>query len=466
MRISPALDRRSTFTVLILAFISLAIAGGEGQATEPPGLKAGFARREVTPPLWVPYLTSSGAGSNAPFEDVHDPLYARAMVLDDGRLPLAVLAVDSIGYDDAVLGAGRNFTAELRRRVAAKTPLAAGSIMLAATHTHSAPETLDISRFREIPRVAGWLEQHLETLVQTVVDAWNARSAVRAYAGHRDVSGVSRYRRIVLAGGGISRNGPLPPAEQVATPWKLDEALNVLYFEGLDGRARGGLLNFTAHPVVAMLLPSVSADYPGAACASVEKALSGAVCLFTNGCAGNVNSARVSTSFDDVEMLGSRLGQAALAEIADLKHSQPLGDTSLAVRSQTVELAPRAAPPLASAEEANRAKPSAASGRVLRLARKLAAGPVRAEVQLMGMGSVRWIGLPGEPFVETGLALKQAGATFVVGYANGYIGYLPIRRAYDEGGYEVDLGAWSRVAPGSAERLESIGESLLKRGRE
>jgi hypothetical protein len=79
----------------------------------------------------------------------------------------------------------------------------------------------------------------------------------------------------------------------------------------------------------------------------------------------------------------------------------------------------------------------------------------------MSIGPVRWVALPGELFVETGLALKQAGATFVVGYANGYIGYLPIRRAYDEGGYEVDPGTWSRVAPGSAERLQAIAERLL-----
>jgi hypothetical protein len=65
--------------------------------------------------------------------------------------------------------------------------------------------------------------------------------------------------------------------------------------------------------------------------------------------------------------------------------------------------------------------------------------------------------------VETGLALKQAGANFVVGYANGYLGYFPIQRAYDEGGYEVIQGAWSRVAPGSAERLQDLAAKLLHR---
>jgi hypothetical protein len=85
------------------------------------------------------------------------------------------------------------------------------------------------------------------------------------------------------------------------------------------------------------------------------------------------------------------------------------------------------------------------------------------EIQAMRLGPVRWISLPGEPFVETGLALKQAGANFVVGYANGYLGYFPTRRAYEEGGYEVIQGAWSRVNPGSAERLQSVGTNLLHR---
>ena len=98
---------------------------------------------------------------------------------------------------------------------------------------------------------------------------------------------------------------------------------------------------------------------------------------------------------------------------------------------------------------------------MLRLAQNLCDDPLEAEVQAMRVGPIAWVGLCGEPFVETGLALKQSGATFVVGYANGHLGYLPIRRAYGEGGYEVDAGPWSRVAPGSAERLEEIGRKLL-----
>lgn len=426
-------------------------------------LKAGAARTKVTPPLAIPYLTSSGAGTNTPFQGVHDDLFARALVLDDGREPIALLAVDSIGYDNALLGPNRNFTAELRQRVAAKTGIKPQAIMLAASHTHSAPETLTISPFRDAPGASQWIEQHLDQLAETVISAWQRRTPARFRAGSIEAPGLARYRRIQLKAGGESRRGPVPPPADVAAPWQLDEALNVLYVETTDGRPLSAVLNYTAHPVVAMLLPQVSADFPGAATALVERELPGSICLFTQGCAGNINSIDVSTSFADVEAIGGRLGHFALECIGRLKESPPLTDTRLAALSKTIQLAPRSSMPFSEARRLADAKPTAANKRLLRMVAKLDEGPIEAEVQAMAVGSVRWVSLPGEPFVETGLALKRAGATFVVGYANGYVGYLPIRRAYAEGGYEVDMGAWSRVAPGSAERLQAIGEELLQK---
>ena len=185
----------------------------------------------MTPPLSVPYLTSSGNGTNAPFQGLHDDLFARALVLDDGRQQLALLSVDAIGYDNSILGPGRDFTRELRRHIAARTGLKPGAIMLAATHAHSAPETIGLTPFREVPGVPEWLENHLQELVETVVDAWKNRAPARAFAGATQVEGIARYRRIVLKNGKLSVHGALPPPEQVAVPWQLDEALNLLWFE-------------------------------------------------------------------------------------------------------------------------------------------------------------------------------------------------------------------------------------------
>ena len=463
--VSPLLSRRRFLRESAAGFAALSLAGAlpAHAPGRSPQLLVGANRRRVTPPLSAPYLTSSANGTSAPFQGLHDDLFARALVLDDGRQPLAVLAVDAIGYDNSILGPGRDFTRELRRQVARRTGLKAGAIMLTATHAHSAPETIGLTPFREVPSVSEWLEEHLRQLVETVVDAWRSRAPARAFAGAVQVEGIARYRRIVLKNGKLSVHGAVPPPDQVATPWQLDETLNLLWFERLNGAPCAALMNYTAHPVIAMLLPQVCADYPGAASRLAEDRLPGSVCLFTNGAAGNVNTVKVSTNFEDVALLGRKLGSAALDKIAALRADQPLPDTSLEVRSERLTLGPRACPPLA--QDLKAASPTAIGkdGTITRLALKLAQGPVRGELQAMRLGPVRWISLPGEPFVETGLVLKQAGASFVVGYANGYLGYFPIRRAYKEGGYEVTEGVWSRVAPGSAERLEDMGTKLLPR---
>jgi len=441
------MNRREFIANSCVAAGSLALAGcGSVPDAKGTRLTVGAAKRRVTLPLWVPYLTSSGNGTHAPFQSVHDDLFARALVLDDGRDAIAVLSVDSIGYDNAVLGPGRDFTAGLRRKVAASTPLKPDAVMLAATHSHSTPETIGLTPFREVRGVPEWIENHLVELAATVVEAWRNRVPARARAGVTKVEGIARYRRIHLRNGKESRRGPLPSPEDVAVPWRLDEDLNILHFERDNGAPLAMLLNYTAHPVVAMLLPHVSADYPGAVTALVERELPGAVCLFTNGCCGNVNTVKVATNFDDVRAIGATLGRAALGKLRELK---PLADTTIAHHSAELTLMPRECPP-------------AKTPVLLRLAKKLAEGPLRAEVQAMRLGPVSWVSLPGEPFVETGFALKVAGATFVPGYANGYLGYLPIRRAYDEGGYETLAGPWSRVAPGSAEQLEAAGVACLR----
>ena len=426
-------------------------------------LTAGAAKRCVTPPAWAPYLTSSGNGTCAPFDGVHDDLYARALVLDDGRRSIAVLSVDAIGYDNAILGPDRNFTAELRSRIAGRTGLSPEGVMLSATHSHSTPETLGLTPFRETAGIQDWLEGHLESLASTVAEAWEQRTPVRAYAGVTQAQGVARHRRIPLKDGALNRAGALPSLEEAAGAWAVDEALPVLYLETPNGRPQAAMVNYAAHPVVAMLLPPVSADYPGALAASVEAGLDGATCLFVNGACGNVNPVSVTTNFDDVSWIGRTLGGAALDEIARLKEGPPLRSTRVAYESDRLELDARSCPPLEEAEKDVARNPSYENRLALRLARKLAEGPLRIEVQAMALGRLCWVALPGEVFVETGLAVKRAGAWFVTGNANGWVGYFPIHGAYEQGGYEVVAGPWSRVAPGSAERLEAVCIRLIER---
>ena len=80
-------------------------------------------------------------------------------------------------------------------------------------------------------------------------------------------------------------------------------------------------------------------------------------------------------------------------------------------------------------------------------------------------GNLAMVGIPGEPFVELGLALKRSphfAHTFVVGYCNDLIGYIPTRAAYDEGGYEVDT---ARIAAGAGENIVDAALSTLEEMR-
>jgi hypothetical protein len=88
-------------------------------------------------------------------------------------------------------------------------------------------------------------------------------------------------------------------------------------------------------------------------------------------------------------------------------------------------------------------------------------GKMATNLSLIALSDIALVGIPGEPFVEFGLALKRNPSfahTFVAGYCNDLIGYIPTREAYAEGGYEVDT---ARVAAGSGEMIAEIALAEL-----
>jgi hypothetical protein len=92
--------------------------------------------------------------------------------------------------------------------------------------------------------------------------------------------------------------------------------------------------------------------------------------------------------------------------------------------------------------------------------------PLTAEVQVIAISDeLAVVSLPGEIFVELGLALKKASPfrhTFIAELANGSIGYIPNREAWPQGNYEV---VSARCAPGGGERLVEAALRLLNEAR-
>lgn len=76
-----------------------------------------------------------------------------------------------------------------------------------------------------------------------------------------------------------------------------------------------------------------------------------------------------------------------------------------------------------------------------------------------------WIEGPVDPelFAALGLAVKQAAypwRALVVGLANGMVGYVPTREAFNRGGYETTLSTVSKLAPEAGEQLVRAAASL------
>jgi len=76
------------------------------------------------------------------------------------------------------------------------------------------------------------------------------------------------------------------------------------------------------------------------------------------------------------------------------------------------------------------------------------------------IGDTLLAGLPAEAFAEVGQRMKRASGSkiLVVGLANGYIGYVPCRPAYVEGGYEI---VSSRTTPEAEDALAAAAASLV-----
>lgn len=444
--------------------------------------RAGSARVEITPPLTIPYLGYEPR--HAFFQGVHDPLYARAVALDDGATQVILFAADAIGYSNELLGAGRNFTAEVRQRIAAATGIPSAHIMLATTHAHSTPETCNLRRLLDTPAVAPWLEVLLDQLASAAIMAFANRQSCRIKAGAGEVIGLSRNRRVIGPDGRILGGPEATPQGGQAKAGPLDTEVGVLLLQAINGNACTVVTNFACHPVTVQVQPLVSADFPGPAMTFVEQSVPGCTTsLFLQGACGDINPIRNTTDFADVERYGLMLGGEVLKTVMRLRAPDyPVSPPNLAVSTETLLVEVRELPPRAPAQQAYEfataqlaAAQTEADQKHWRVRQRMAAetlilidrgdAPIPAEVQVVRLGDIAIVALPGEPFTELGLAIKQqsvARHTLVVGYANDWIGYLTTPKAWQEGGYEVGPGPWTRVGPAVGMQLVDKAVALIQ----
>jgi neutral ceramidase len=412
-------------------------------------LKAGVAKLDITPPIGVGM--AGFAGRVFPALAVHDPLWARALVLDDGRQRLGMVALDLIGIQEEAV-------AQARSRVAAMDGIAPEALLFAGSHTHSGPSFW--GDFTDQER-AYW-EGLPARLAQVVSDAVAALAPARLGTSH-GWTAVGINRREVTPEGNVilGRNHF----------GRFDPEVRLLRVDHADGRPMAGVMNYACHAVCLMADNYLlSADYPGFARHLFEREKPGAMGLFFNGACGNINPREAAVGHGLVS--GGGFGVAQHAGFAVARETlrvwdkaAPEDDLPLRVKSRRIAIPTNRARALkaaeAAVESAERAAghpyeernpyltwysppdPEGARRRVARL-KEQGESPVECEIQALAVGPTAFMAWPGEIFCDLGMMVKEDSPyrpTCIIGYANGSIGYVPVPETYKEGGYEAGTAA-------------------------
>jgi len=439
-------------------------------------LTAGFHKICISPPIGAPL--AGFAARQGVATGIHDDLFARALALANEQTAVAFVSVDALALP-------RHFIERVRAEINARTGVRPEAVMIASTHTHAGPVTISTFFNPDESLDANYMDRLAKAIVESVETAWRERFPARVGVGAGRVVGIGVNRR---------------------TPDKLpiDEEVGVIKIADATGRTRAVLMNHACHPTV--LGPDnlmVTGDFPAFAIERVEAALGAdGFAMFTNGAQGNISvghSSELSAigvitpgrTFERASELGRRLGDAALAALPEIETD---ADPKLRALSQSVDLPLKHLPSVEEAaralreaderlakldgdrelsEELNRAKSERLYASITsfyaRETSRLPGGRLPIELQGARINDAAFIAVPAEVFVEIGLQVKQHARlrTFIVGIANGYIGYLTTAAAHAAAGYEV---VSSKVAPEAEgvliEATLALSKELLDQRRE
>lgn len=444
--------------VLVVAFT----AGASIIATELPAgagtLKVGAARVDITPPateLPEPYLT------------IHDRIYARAIVLDNGTTRAALVSADVSGFPDATW-------ADLSSRIAAELGCPVEQVLISGTHTHSSPPPggragrpagapLDPNGTAHGARIGSGV---LEAVRQAVARLQPARVGFGTGQFFANVNRDAIDPETRLWYQGPNLEGP------------SDKTVSVVTFESLSGRPIAVYVNYAMHAVFFFMRNQISADFPGATSRHIEQAFGDeVVAIWTSGAAGDQNplSLRLSepavaaekraaikaaggpedpTVWEVVDFRGASLsarvldGNAAIVQAVGTLLGEEVIRVMGSIREtfDTVRLwGARTTVTCPGRQRTNTGREGAPGTYV-------DADPVSARVGVLMIGRVAIGNLGAEPYSMIGQRLRRASPfpdTMLVTIANGTsAGYIPTDDAYGKYTFQV-LG--SRFKPGCGE---------------
>lgn len=314
------MSRTRTFgrwVVVGVAWCVAVVVGGTAAAQ----LRAGVARVDITPS--VPSMPMYGYANRrcGPSNGTHDALTGKVLVLESGGTRVAMVTTDL----------GSLVSEPLRRQVADR--LGIDTLLLSASHTHSAPAFLPFGSAPSTSDVARAYQADLEgRLFRAIEEAASSLFPARLAVGRGSLQ--LGYNRLLVRDDGRAR-ALFDNLDRV--PYgPVDPEVVVVRVEDASGTPKAMLVHYAVHPVV--LGPTnckFSADYPGVVQATVEQALPGTQVMFVQGGAGDVNPLFQGRSGDEAAdfALVDRLGRLLAGEVLRVNgHVAPLKPVNTPLR--------------------------------------------------------------------------------------------------------------------------------------
>lgn len=403
---------------------------------------AGAGKASITPPIGTPlsgYMAKDRVATG-----IHDAIYARVIAVKHGDDCSVIISLDLLCID-------RAYTEQFTNRVSTRYRIPAENVFIHATHTHSGPggnmaDTAIVNK--AFPYLNGRMSydesivqaQH-EQMMKAVEEALSSLEPCEVRYGESEVHGVA-----------LNRNSPDQPH---------DPKLRVVEFKYASGE-KALLYHFACHPTIMHAdNTEVSADFPGVASRNLEQRDDIRLALFLNGPCGDISTrfTRRESTFKEVERLGTLLSDGVLqvldkandVEVSQLKskyvevelHPREIEDSET-LRKRLTDLKKNYE--VALAQGVPSAELRKLDSQIEGVASSIEIGDnirdistIKSPVQLLQLGNMMFVGIPGELFAETGKEITESFedvALLVAGNTNDQIGYIVPERYYKEANYE------------------------------
>jgi neutral ceramidase len=406
---------KSVVLLIITLFIFISSSAQQVKSSLQQGiLRAGIAKIDITPD--TPVMLYGYSSRNSLSEGIHDRLYARAVVFENGGNRFILISTDIGSYNDSIYN-------EIKKSFREKFKIRDSELFIAAIHSHSAPGTSLNTKKIHINNIL-----YTQALKQKLLDV----TAV-AFANLRQInigcgvgySPVGSNRREMVSDGSIElgRN-PYGPTDKEVLVLKLADP---------DGKPVGAIFDFATHAT--SLGPDnmlISGDVLGISEQFVEQILGkDFVSPVFAGASGNIDPwYRILPSFNtengwipETVLLGTMLGEEVVHVFRDITDTKTGGVISSSF--ETIEC------PRKKLDEKDDELPALDQQTTV---------PVTITAAHIG-NEVAFIAFNVEMLTEIGMAIKAGSPfkhTFIITHCNGSSGYLPPSALYKEGGYEIN----------------------------